>query len=256
MHISIALEFHRFLHSKFQGQIFQFAVVAFGLCSAPIIFTQLRWCISLFSCKNGIRIIFYIDVTIIMALSRDLAFKHCDFLVNLLQHPGVLLNFEKSDLTLMDHITFLGLIWNTSVWKVELMQEKVECLRCMHPLGVWASLIQGGPKIFYPYKFHSLCCTQDMLILYVVHYRHASKLYTNLLCTLSGLVPCSGCADGVAILGPVLPVCQISPAPPCHPSPSSWMHPLQMGGTLGAPNAFPGNRIQSTLGISVGLSSR
>lgn len=73
----------------------------------------------------GIRTVFYLDDTIIMAQSCVVALQHHDQVVKLLSQLGFILNLEKSDLSLTHQITFLGLRWDT----VALPEDKVSCLQ-------------------------------------------------------------------------------------------------------------------------------
>lgn len=57
--------------------------------------------------------IFYLDDTIILAQSHEVALEHCDHMVKLLGQLGFILNQEKSDFSPAHRFTFLGLNWDT-----------------------------------------------------------------------------------------------------------------------------------------------
>lgn len=127
-HLSIDRHFRRFLRFKLDGSVYQFKPMPFGLCSAPHIFTMLTQAITLFCRRRGIRIIFYLDDTIIMARSRATAIKHRNFVMSLLQRRGFIINLAKSDLAPSQTFCFLGLNWDTSIPAVSLTEEKVSVL--------------------------------------------------------------------------------------------------------------------------------
>lgn len=123
-HLNIDRSFRRFLHFKFEGTVYQFRAMPFGLCSSPRLFTILTRVITHFCRAHGIRIIFYLDDTIIMARSRTVVIQHQDFVMQLLKRLGSLINLEKSDLAPSQSFCFLGLLWDTRSLSVSLTEEK------------------------------------------------------------------------------------------------------------------------------------
>lgn len=97
----------------------------FGLLSALRIFTKFMHPITAFCHHLGIQIIFYMDDSIIMARSRELALQHRDLVLSLLDHLGFLVNLEKSNLVPTQSFTFLGLHWDTRLGQVALTSEKI-----------------------------------------------------------------------------------------------------------------------------------
>lgn len=127
-HLRIDPNFRRFFRFKFWGKFFQFRAMLFGLCSTPHVFTMLTRAITRFCRSRGIRIIFYLDDTIIMACSRALALQHRDFVMSLLGDLGFLNNLAKSDLAPSRSFCFLGLNWDTPAPSVSLTDEKIATL--------------------------------------------------------------------------------------------------------------------------------
>lgn len=76
-------------------------------------FTKLTHPIAHFCWHLGIRIIFYLDDSIIMAHSRQTLVQHRDLVLSLLQHLGLLVNLSKLDLSPSQNFPFLGLVWDT-----------------------------------------------------------------------------------------------------------------------------------------------
>lgn len=96
---------------------------------------MLTCAITHFCRQRGIRIIFYLDDTIIMTLSKALALQNRDFVMTLLRDLGFFINLRKSDLAPSRYFCFLGLNWDTSIPSVSLTDEKLEKLsgsaRCL-----------------------------------------------------------------------------------------------------------------------------
>lgn len=128
-HVRVDARFRRFLRFKFRGRLFQFRAMPFNLSSAPRLFTKLTRAISSFCRKQGIRLIFSLDDTVIMAHSRKKAIAHRDFVMALLQRLGFLINLEKSDLAPSKQFQFLGLVWYSASHSVSLPSHKQSVLR-------------------------------------------------------------------------------------------------------------------------------
>lgn len=129
-HVRIHPSFRRFLRFQFQGRFYQFCAMPFGLSSSPLTFTKLTRPITLFCRRLGVRVIFYLDDSIIMARSWQTLIHHRDLVLSLLRHLGFLINLEKSDLHRAQEFTFLGLHWNTQEARMSLPEDKVLKLQC------------------------------------------------------------------------------------------------------------------------------
>lgn len=108
--------------------------------------------IALFCCHFGIRIIFYLNDSLIMAHSSAEALAHRDFVLSLLKHLGFLVNLQKSDLSPIQQLTFLGIQWDNHERSMGLTEEKVVKLqRAAHQL-----LISVSPFVWDLQKFLGL----------------------------------------------------------------------------------------------------
>lgn len=101
----------------------------FGLSSTPQVFTKLTGPITAFCHQLGIRIIFYLDNSIIMARLHDIALHHSNSVLSLLAHLDILVNLEKSNLAPAQCFTLLGLLWDSHCGKVALTTGKVARLQ-------------------------------------------------------------------------------------------------------------------------------
>ena len=124
-HVPIHPSHRKFFRFCFQNKFYQFRAMPFGYDSAPCIFTKLTRPIALFCRQKGIRILFYLDDSLILAQSRDQSLAHRDFVLDLLASLGFLVNLDKSDLTPTKSSLFWGLLWDTVAMSSSLPLDKI-----------------------------------------------------------------------------------------------------------------------------------
>lgn len=106
--INIATESRNFLTFIWNGTLYEYTSLVFGLGPAPRIFTKLlRMPITILR-KINIRIVIYIDDMLIMADSQHKIEQARDTTLFLLQNIGFVINWEKSMLKPAKTIEFLG----------------------------------------------------------------------------------------------------------------------------------------------------
>ena len=86
----------KFVRFQWQGRIFAFSCLAFGLAPAPRIFTKILKLVMAFVRKQGVRLVIYLDDILIINESREGALADLKLVVELLQDLGFILNVEKS----------------------------------------------------------------------------------------------------------------------------------------------------------------
>lgn len=91
-HLRVRPQFCCFLQFKFWGKLFQLWAMPFGLSSAPRTFTRITRPVTLFCSRLGIRIIFYLNNSIIMAHLRQEAIQYPNSVLLLLICLGFLVN--------------------------------------------------------------------------------------------------------------------------------------------------------------------
>ena len=106
-YFSIPVSSHdrKFLRFRWQGKMYQFNYLAFGLSSAPWIFTKAIKPIGTILRTLGMRIIIYIDDIRVIAPSKELAQEHTECLKFLLE--GFTVNRKKSLTDPTEEIDFL-----------------------------------------------------------------------------------------------------------------------------------------------------
>ncbi|KAL0196780.1 hypothetical protein M9458_005320 [Cirrhinus mrigala] len=132
-HVSILPRHRPFLRFAFEDRAYQYKVLPFGLSLSPRVFTKVAegalnplW-------RKGIRILNYLDDWLIMAHSRDLLCEHRDLVLQHLSHLGLRVNREKSKLSPMQRISFLGMeldsVNMTACLTNERTQSVLSCLK-------------------------------------------------------------------------------------------------------------------------------
>ncbi len=121
-HISI-LPYHRkFLRFAFGGKAYQYRVLPFGLALSPRTFTKCVDAALVPLRLQGIRIMNYIDVWLILAKLHQLAVRHRDVVLAHIKNLGLRLNAKKSVLSPVQRTTFMVPLlliaprWPCRVW--------------------------------------------------------------------------------------------------------------------------------------------
>ena len=115
----------RLMRFEWEGILYEFRSLAFGLGPAPWVFTKLlKVPISLLR-KLGFFLIIYLDDMLIAAKSRREALQARDSILFLLENLGFTINREKSVLIPVHILDFLGMTVNSLEMTITLPEEKV-----------------------------------------------------------------------------------------------------------------------------------
>lgn len=128
LHIPIHKLHRKFLRFTFKGTSYQFKVLPFGLSSAPRVFTKLTRVVVLYCRRLAMRVILYLDDSLLLARPRQVALQHRDILLELLQRLGWVVNWAKSDLAPTQSWEFIGLQWSSRDMTVSLPQDKLQVI--------------------------------------------------------------------------------------------------------------------------------
>jgi uncharacterized membrane protein YgcG len=118
----------RFLQLQWQGRLYQFTCLPFGLSSAPWAFTKLLKPVVAFLRRRGSRLIIYLDDILVIGADRDKLAQEFVFIKSLLEYLGFIVNMEKSIGTPSQVMEFLGLMVNSLSLSVALPEEKVQSI--------------------------------------------------------------------------------------------------------------------------------
>ncbi|KAL1259013.1 hypothetical protein QQF64_009590, partial [Cirrhinus molitorella] len=108
-HVSILPRHRPFLRFAFEGRAYQYKVLPFGLSLSPRVFTKVAEGTLSPLWQKGIRILNYLDDWLIIAHSRDQLCEHRDLVLRHLSQLGLRVNREKSKLSPVQSISFLGM---------------------------------------------------------------------------------------------------------------------------------------------------
>ena len=128
-HIPIHMKSRKILRLLWRKKAFQFVVLAFGLSSAPRVFTLVFKALIQFCQRKGIRVIVFLDDILVLGRSYRECLQNRDQVLKLLRQLGFQLNHKKSFLILSQVFTYLGLLWNTKTMQVSLPLGKIHDLR-------------------------------------------------------------------------------------------------------------------------------
>ena len=103
----------KFVRFQWAGNLYEFGSLCFGLAPAPRIFTKiLKTPISILRRLN-IRVVIYLDDMLILGSTIEELLCSRDTIIYLLQHLGFVINWNKSFLSPVQEIDFLGLLVNS-----------------------------------------------------------------------------------------------------------------------------------------------
>ncbi|XP_057337594.1 uncharacterized protein LOC130675769 [Microplitis mediator] len=127
--VPVAESSRKYLRFIFQGQIYQFTCLPFGLSISPYIFTKLMKPIVNFLREKGFLLAIYLDDIIFIAKSYNICREKVLWARNFLQKLGFVINDEKSSLVPAQKCKFLGFIVNSVDCTIELTDAKKEHIK-------------------------------------------------------------------------------------------------------------------------------
>ncbi|KAL0153588.1 hypothetical protein M9458_051068 [Cirrhinus mrigala] len=145
-HVSILPRHRPFLRFAFEGRAYQYKVLPFGLSLSPRVFTKVAEAALAPLREVGIRILNYLGDWLILAHSWDLVCAHRDVVLNHLAQLGLQVNWEKSKLSPVQRISFLGIELNSVSMNARLSPERAQCgSAVLRLLGHMASSAAATP---------------------------------------------------------------------------------------------------------------
>ncbi len=107
-HILIHPQSRRYLRFAFQGVVYQFRALPFGLCTAPYVFSRVVKAMLRYIHQRGIRLHAYLDDWLQPASSREMAERHIRVVLSETLRMGFVPNWDKSELIPTQVFVFLG----------------------------------------------------------------------------------------------------------------------------------------------------
>ncbi len=131
-HVSILPRHRPFLRFAFEGRAWQYRVLPFGLSLSPRVFTKVVEGALAPLREVGVRILNYLDDWLILAQSREQLCDHRDLVLRHLSQLGLRVNWEKSKLSPVQRISFLGVELDSVSMTARLTDERAQSvLNCL-----------------------------------------------------------------------------------------------------------------------------
>ena len=123
--VSVEQFFCRYLKIIWNGNLYAFVCVPFGLSSAPRLFTKLLKPIFAWFRQQAIRCSYYIDDSLYMDGKKDVCSKNTSMIVQTLESLGFTINEKKSVLIPTQKIVFFGFFIDSLKCMVFLTEEQI-----------------------------------------------------------------------------------------------------------------------------------
>ena len=124
-HVPMHASHSRYLCFVWNGKIYQFRVLCFGVKNAPFTFNRLGQVLRMFFNLRGVCIIIYIDDILVLSDSFEGCIKDAQFVIDTLIELGFHIKTEKCVLSPSQHFFFLGYLWDSNKLTCELPEEKL-----------------------------------------------------------------------------------------------------------------------------------
>lgn len=122
--IPIHKDFWKFLRFYWQGHLYEFICLPFGLSTAPWVFTKIMKPVTSHLRFLGWLSVVYLDDWWLVGTSRYLCSQNIKVSREFLESLGFILNLKKSNLDPSTSCKFLGFIFNSQQMTIELTKEK------------------------------------------------------------------------------------------------------------------------------------
>ena len=129
--VSIDPSGRKYMQFQFSGTTYQYRGCPNGLAEAPRIFTQLTKPIVATANSLGIRLNMYLDDILILNQNADTLRRDCTIVIQLLTGLGFVINEEKTIVEPSKKFTYLGITFNTELYRMELPTQKREKIQAL-----------------------------------------------------------------------------------------------------------------------------
>jgi len=121
----------KYLCFVWNGRVYQFKVLCFGIKHAPFTFNRLGLQLKKFFNRNGVSIIIYIDDILVISDTFHKCLKDAQFVINKLVELGLHIKLEKCSLHPNQSFFFLGFLWDTNTMTCQLPEEKLTSIKSL-----------------------------------------------------------------------------------------------------------------------------
>ncbi|KAJ1085596.1 hypothetical protein NDU88_005726 [Pleurodeles waltl] len=133
-HIPILKSHRKYLRFVVGSQHYQFAVLPFGLTSAPRVFTKVMSVVAAELKRKGIAVFPYLDDWLIKAKSPELVSHHLQSTTQLLFDLGFSVNVPKSHLEPSQRLLFIGAVLDTTLSRAFPPPQRIQDIQELVPM--------------------------------------------------------------------------------------------------------------------------
>lgn len=123
--IPIHRDYCKFLRFEFQGQLYEFLVLPFGLATSPFVFTKVMKPIVNYLRSKGYKSVIYLDDILCIGKNFDSCKQNLKATENLLLRLGFTISYKKSQLIPSTSCKFLGFIIDSLLYQIKPTVDKV-----------------------------------------------------------------------------------------------------------------------------------
>jgi len=116
----------KYIRFRWKNTMFEFTCLPFGLSQSPRVFTKVLKPVIAHLRKQGVRMLTYLDDSLVMNKTREGLSQDMGKVRDLLQSLGFLINIEKSQFLPVQEIEFLGVIVNSREMTLKVPADKKE----------------------------------------------------------------------------------------------------------------------------------
>ena len=127
-HFDICTKQQTYLDFSWKGNFYCFTVLPFGLLSSPFLFTKCLRAMVKYWRSKAVNIVLYLDDGLGMSLDYDSCFKDSFFIRKSLTEAGFFINVDKSVFTPAQSIEWLGIIWDSVNFSLQIPDRRVQDL--------------------------------------------------------------------------------------------------------------------------------
>lgn len=129
--ISIALEDRKFLRFRFNGKLYEFTCLVFGLCTPPQVFTKIMKPIIQFLRKLGHKSVLYLHDFLLLGETEKECAENIHITIHTLTKVGFIINIPKSNTIPSKTCLFLGFCIDSSSMTIQFPQKKRKNIRTL-----------------------------------------------------------------------------------------------------------------------------
>jgi hypothetical protein len=129
LHILVHESSRKYLQFEWDGHLFQFKVLPFGLSLSPLVFTKVLRPVLKWARRKGIRLAAYLDDILIVAKDIPTSQRHTQMVLSKLQEVGFLVKASKSSLNPQRQLQHLGFLIDTASMSLNVPKDKIRDLR-------------------------------------------------------------------------------------------------------------------------------